>query len=109
LICPVLLYGSEMWVLIKREENQLLVFERKVSKRYPARKSKMLSTGGGTTTNSIKSLTGRMPSMPRRQADCATLVTRSEYPKTYPKKLYSEPNSMEEEIKEDRNPGGQME
>jgi hypothetical protein len=30
LIRPVLLYGSETWVLIKREENQLLVFERKV-------------------------------------------------------------------------------
>jgi hypothetical protein len=30
LIRPVLLYGSETWVLIKMEENQLLVFERKV-------------------------------------------------------------------------------
>jgi hypothetical protein len=30
LICPVLLYGSQRWVLTKREENQLLVFERKV-------------------------------------------------------------------------------
>jgi hypothetical protein len=30
LIHPVLLYGSETWVLNKREENQLLVFERKV-------------------------------------------------------------------------------
>jgi hypothetical protein len=30
LIRPVLLYGSEMWMLTKREENQLLVFERKV-------------------------------------------------------------------------------
>jgi hypothetical protein len=29
LIRPVLLYGSETWVLPKREENQLLVFERK--------------------------------------------------------------------------------
>jgi hypothetical protein len=29
LISLVLLYGSEMWVLTKREENQLLVFERK--------------------------------------------------------------------------------
>jgi hypothetical protein len=27
---PVLLYGSETWMLTKREENQLLVFERKV-------------------------------------------------------------------------------
>jgi hypothetical protein len=30
LIHPVLLYGSKAWVLTKREENQLLVFERKV-------------------------------------------------------------------------------
>jgi hypothetical protein len=30
LIRPVLLYASETWVLTKREENQLLVFERKV-------------------------------------------------------------------------------
>jgi hypothetical protein len=30
LIRPGLLYGSETWVLTKREENQLLVFERKV-------------------------------------------------------------------------------
>jgi hypothetical protein len=30
LIRPVLLYGSETWVLTKREGNQLLVFERKV-------------------------------------------------------------------------------
>jgi hypothetical protein len=37
LIRPVLLYGSETWVLTKREENQLLVFER-----YAARKSKMV-------------------------------------------------------------------
>jgi hypothetical protein len=32
-----------------------------------------------------------------------------EDPKTYHKKLYSEPNPMEGEIKEDRNPGGRME
>jgi hypothetical protein len=30
LIRPVLFYGSETWVLTKREEKQLLVFERKV-------------------------------------------------------------------------------
>jgi hypothetical protein len=30
LIHHVLLYGNETWVLTKREENQLLVFERKV-------------------------------------------------------------------------------
>jgi hypothetical protein len=51
LIRPVLLYGSEMWVVTKREENQL------------NRKSKMVSTGEGTTTNSRASLTARMPLM----------------------------------------------
>jgi hypothetical protein len=30
---PVLLYGSETWVLTKREENQLLVFKRKVFRK----------------------------------------------------------------------------
>jgi hypothetical protein len=30
LIHPVKLYGSKTWVPTKREENQLLVFERKV-------------------------------------------------------------------------------
>jgi hypothetical protein len=30
LIRPVLLYSSDTWVLTKWEENQLLIFERKV-------------------------------------------------------------------------------
>jgi stalled ribosome alternative rescue factor ArfA len=30
LIHPVILYGSETWVLTEREEKQLIVFERKV-------------------------------------------------------------------------------
>jgi hypothetical protein len=46
--------------------------------------------------------------MSRRQADCATLVKLSEDPKNYHKKLYSEPNPMEGEIKEDQNPDGRM-
>jgi hypothetical protein len=33
LIRPVLLYGSEKWMLTKKEENQLLVFERKVLRK----------------------------------------------------------------------------
>jgi hypothetical protein len=33
LMRPVLLYGSETWVLTRREENQLLVFERKVLRK----------------------------------------------------------------------------
>jgi hypothetical protein len=61
LIRPVLFYSSETWVLTKREEKQLLVFERKVLRTNAARKSKMVSKGEGTTMNSIKSLTARMP------------------------------------------------
>jgi hypothetical protein len=49
LIRPVLLYGSESWVLTKREENQLLVFERKALQTICGPKSKMVSTGEGTT------------------------------------------------------------
>jgi hypothetical protein len=69
LIRPVLLYGSETWVLTRREENQLLVFEWKVLRTICG--PKMVSTGEGTTTNSIKSLTARMPLKSQRQADCA--------------------------------------
>jgi hypothetical protein len=46
--------------------------------------------------------------MSRKQADYVTLIICSKDPKTYHKKLYSEPNPMEGEIKEDRNPGGRM-
>jgi hypothetical protein len=103
LIRSVLLYGSETWVLTKREENQLLREEGSPNDiRYTA------STGEGTTMNSIKSLTAQMPYMSRRQAECATLVTCTEYLKTYQKELYSEPSPMEGEIKEDRNSGGRM-
>jgi hypothetical protein len=37
-----------------------------------------------------------------------TKTSRLEDPKTYHKNLYSEPNSMEGETKEGRNPGGRM-
>jgi hypothetical protein len=40
LIRPILLYGSETWVLTKREENQLLVFERKVHRTIFGPKTK---------------------------------------------------------------------
>jgi hypothetical protein len=59
LIHPILFYSSETWVLTKREENQWLVFERKVLRTICG--PKMVSTGEGTTINSIKSLTTRMP------------------------------------------------
>jgi hypothetical protein len=38
-----------------------LCLRERFSERYAARKSKLMSTGAGTTTNLIKSLTARMP------------------------------------------------
>jgi hypothetical protein len=57
LIRPVLLYGSETWVLTKREENQLLVFERNVLRTICGPKIENGVYRRDTTTNSIKSLT----------------------------------------------------
>lgn len=33
LLRPILIYGSETWVLSKKDENRLLVFERKILRR----------------------------------------------------------------------------
>jgi hypothetical protein len=59
LIHSVLLYGSETWILT-RDESQLFVFERKVLRTIcGSHIQNMVSIG--TTTDSIKSLTARMP------------------------------------------------
>jgi hypothetical protein len=68
-------------VLTKREENQLLVFERKVFQTI---------CGPKTENGVYKKMYNRKPD--------------KEF--TRPEELYSEPNSMEGEIKEDQNPGG---
>jgi hypothetical protein len=60
LIC---LYGRKTWMLTKMDENQFPYLRGRFSERYAAQKSKMVSTGEGTTTNSMKSLTVRMPLM----------------------------------------------
>jgi hypothetical protein len=75
LIRPVLLYGSETWVITKREETQLLVFERKVLRTicglkiendvYRRRYNHELDK----EFNSLNALNVT------RKADCATLVT----------------------------------
>jgi hypothetical protein len=52
-IRPVLLYSSETWVLTKRVENRLLVFERKVLREC---------TGAGTISKSIGSSTAQISS-----------------------------------------------
>jgi hypothetical protein len=50
LIRPVVTYGAECWVLTKKDELQLAVFERKVLRKIfgPIRE---ISGGGGTTKN----------------------------------------------------------
>jgi hypothetical protein len=63
LIGPVLLCGSKPWVLTKREEHQLFVFERKDLRTIcvPEIENGVYKRrSGGSTTNSIKSLKARM-------------------------------------------------
>jgi hypothetical protein len=62
LIRPVSLYGSETWVLTRREEKQLFVFKRRISARFMALKLKMVCTGGDTILNPRKSSTARVSS-----------------------------------------------
>jgi hypothetical protein len=92
LIRPVLFYGSKTWELTKREENQLLVFERKVLRPISCPK---IENGVYRTRynheldkefNSSNALKTRYP----------------EDPKTY------QPSPMEGKIKEDQNLGGRM-
>jgi hypothetical protein len=103
LIRPVLLYGSETWVLTKREGNQLLVFETKVlrticcpeiengvyRRRYNHELDKEFDSPNAlnvTKTNRLR-YDGHMI---RRPEDLP------------------EPNPMEGETQEDQNPGGRM-
>jgi hypothetical protein len=58
LIRPVLLYGSETWVLTKREENQFLVFKRKLLRTICGPKQEN-GTRGDITLNSRGSSTAR--------------------------------------------------
>jgi hypothetical protein len=94
LIHPVLLYGSDSWVLTKWEENLLLVFERKVLRTICGPKIK----NGVYRRRNNHELDKEFNSP---NALNVTKTNRSEDPKTYHKKLYSEPNPMEGEIKED--------
>jgi hypothetical protein len=111
LIRPVLLYGSETWVLTKRGVNQLLVFERKVLRTicgpkiengvYRRRYNHELDI-------ELNSPNARYVTKISRLRYAGHMIRRPEDPKTYHKKLYSEPNPMEGETEEDRNPGGRM-
>jgi hypothetical protein len=110
LIRPVLLYGSETWVLTKREENQLLVFERKV----------LRTIWGPKIENGV--YRRRYNHELERDFDSpnvlnVTKTSRLHYaghmirrPEDLPQKtlLRAKPNGRRKEIKEDRNPGGWM-
>jgi hypothetical protein len=93
LIRPVLLYDSETCVLTKRKENQLLAFERKVLRTICSPKIE-----NGVYKRKYNHELDKKFDSPNALND----------PKTYHKKLYSEPNPMKGEIKEDRNPGRRM-
>jgi hypothetical protein len=108
LIRPVLLYGSETWVLTKREENQLLVFKRKVFRTICGPKIE-----NGLYRRRCNHELDKEFNNPN--ALNVTKTSRLRYaghmirrPEDLPQKALSEPNPMEGEIKEDRNPGGQM-
>jgi hypothetical protein len=104
LIRPVLLYGSVTWVLIGRITNCSYLRER-FSERYAARKLKMVPTGGGTDLDKeFDSPNALNVTKTIRLRYAGHMISKD--PKTYHKKLYSEPNPMEGEIKEDRTPGG---
>jgi hypothetical protein len=81
------------------EENQLLVFERKVLRTICGPKiekhvyKKSCNHELDKEFNSPKAL---------------NVTKTSRLPYAGHKKIYSEPNPIEAEIKEDRNPGGRM-
>jgi hypothetical protein len=104
LIRPVLLYGGETWVLTKREENQLLVFESRVLRTICGPKIQNVDYSRRYNHELDKEFDSP-------NALNVTKTSRLHYAghmMTYHKKLYSEPNPLEGEIKEARNPGGRM-
>jgi hypothetical protein len=104
----VLLYCSESWVLTKKDENQLLVFERKV----------LRTMCGPKIENGV--YRRRYNHELEREFDSpnvlnVTKTRRLRYdghmirrPEDLPQKALFKPNPLEAEIKEDRNPGGLM-
>jgi hypothetical protein len=104
----VLLYGSKTWVLTKREENQLLVFERKALRTIFGPKIK----NGVYNRRFNHELDKEFNQFNSPNALNVTKTSKLRYaddmikrPEDLPQKLYSEPKPMEGEIKEDRNPG----
>jgi hypothetical protein len=104
LIHPVLLYGSE--TLTKKEENQLLVFERKVLRTICGRKwCLQKKVQPRTREREFDSPNALNVTKTIKLRYAGHMIRRLE---DLPQKLYSELNPMEGEIKEDRNPGGRM-
>jgi hypothetical protein len=112
LIRPVLLYVSETWVLTKREENQLLVCERKVLRAICGSK---IENGVYRRRYNHKLERERerefdSPKMSRRQADCATWSEDMRHmirrPEDLPQRALF--RAKLNEIKEDQNPGERM-
>jgi hypothetical protein len=66
----------------------------------------MVSTGEGTTTNRAFDSPNALNVMKKSRLRYAGHMIRR--PEDLPQKLYSEPNPLEGEIKEDRIPGGRM-
>jgi hypothetical protein len=88
LIRTVLPYGIETWMLNKSEENQLLVFERKV----------LRTICGPKIENGV--YRRRYNHELDREFNSPNALNVA--------KTSKKTNSMEGEIKEDRNPGGRM-
>jgi hypothetical protein len=95
-------------VLTKKEENQLLVFERKILRTICGPKIK-----NGVYRRRYNHELEREFDSPN--ALNVTKTSRLRYvghmirrPEDLPQKLYSEPNPMQGEIKEDRHPGERM-
>jgi hypothetical protein len=102
---PVLLYGSETWMLTKREENQLLVFERKVLRTICGPKIENGVNRRRYNYDNFDSPNVLNVTKTNRLRYAGHMIRRHE---DLPQKLYLESNPLEGEIKEDRNPGGRM-
>jgi hypothetical protein len=68
----------------------------------------MVSTEGGTTTNSIKSLTAQMPSKLKCHEDKQIALRFGHMIRRFEDLPQKALNPMEGEIREDRNPDGRM-
>jgi hypothetical protein len=101
LIRPALLYGSKTWVLPKREENQLLVFERKFLRTICGPKIEI-----GVYKRRYNHKLDKELNSPNTLN--VTKTSRLLYAGYLLSIIYSEPIPMEGEIKQDRNPGGRM-